>query len=32
MSYTMQELKKWNDLIENKAIEFGLDFYLKNLK
>lgn len=27
MSYTMQELKKWNDLIENKVIEFGLDFY-----
>ena len=27
MSYTMHELKKWNDLIENKAIEFGLDFY-----
>ena len=27
MSYTMHELKKWNDLIENKAIEFGSDFY-----
>ncbi|ASW43421.1 SpoVR family protein [Clostridium isatidis] len=27
MDYNIQDLIKWNEIIENKAIEFGLDFY-----
>ncbi|NFI93188.1 SpoVR family protein [Clostridium botulinum] len=27
MSYTLREIEEWNDKIEKKVIEYGLDFY-----